>query len=421
MEHAFLILLPLALIFLVSRILCTGCEKLHLPFVIGELLAGILISFIRYIPGQQIITDYTEGGLSFFAKVGVILIMFSAGLGTDVKMVKSTGKAALVITTLGVAVPIGLGFLVSCLFHEGGIGAITSAHAVRYFFYGVILTATSVSVTVATLKEMGKLSGKVGTAIVTAAILDDVIGVILLSFAAGLAGSDVKIGIVILKAVLFFAAAIPLGFLFRALFKKLSAVIPERFLQILGLSLAFTYAYCAEKICGVADITGAYFAGLMLSGTAESKKIDGLCNSLSLFFLPVFFANIGITTEFSGVDINILMFGLCYVVAALVSKVIGCGTGALLCGFSLRESASVGVGMMVRAEVLLICAQKGIQSGMVESNIMPFILMIILVSSLSTPTILKILMGNKGHGHKRPPAEISAGAESSGAPEAISG
>ena len=413
MNAVFTILLPLALIFVLSRLLCAGCKKIHVPFVIGELLAGILISFIRYIPGQGIITDFTEQGLAFFAKIGVILIMFSAGLGTDIKMVKSTGKAALIVTSLGVAVPIGLGFLVAYLFLGKGV-ALTSADAIRYFYYGVILTATSVSVTVATLKEMGKLNGKVGTTIVTAAILDDIIGVILLSFASSLSGADVNVGWVILKTVIFFTVAIPLGFLFRFLMRKLSEKgMPDDFLKVLGLALAFVYAYCAEQLCGVADITGAFFAGLMLSGTAESKKIGSFSDTLCLFFLPVFFANIGITTQFTSLETGMVLFGICYVAAALISKVVGCGAGALLCRFTPKESTAVGVGMMVRAEVLLICAEKGIQSGLVNPNIMPFIIAIILFSSFTTPVILKLMLG-----HRHPAAQLPAVEGADALPEA---
>jgi len=403
MSEVFSILLPLAMIFVLSMVLCALCKKLHIPFVIGELLAGILIGLIKFIPGQTVITSFTENGLSFFAKIGVILIMFSAGLGTDIKMVKKTGKAAIIVTLLGVAVPIAFGFLVACLFLNHGFSGLTSADAVKYFFYGVILTATSVSVTVATLKEMGKLSGKVGTTIVTAAILDDIIGVILLSFASGLSGNGGNVGIVILKTIIFFVVAIPLGFVFRWLFRKLSEKgMSDDFLKVIGIALAFLYAYAAEEFCGVADITGAFFIGLMLSGTKEAKTIDSFTSTLCLFFLPVFFANIGITTEFSSIDTGILLFGICYVLAGLLSKVIGCGSGALICKFTLRESTGVGVGMMVRAEVLLICAQKGIDSGMVNSNIMPFILAIILISSLVTPIILKTMVG---HAPKPLPAE----------------
>jgi len=395
MTQVFSILLPLAMIFVLSRALCAVCKRLRIPFVVGELVAGILIGLIKFIPDQTVITSFSESGLSFFAKIGVILIMFSAGLGTDIKMVKQTGKAAVVVTLLGVAVPIGFGFLTACLFLHHGFGGLSSEQAVSYLFYGVILTATSVSVTVATLKEMGKLSSKVGTTIVTAAILDDIIGVILLSFAAGLGGNGGNVGIVILKTFLFFVVAIPLGLLIRLLFKKLSEKgFPADFLKVIGVALAFLYAYAAEEFCGVADITGAFCIGLMLSGTEEAKKIDSFVGTLSLFFLPIFFANIGITTEFGAIDTGILLFGVCYVLAALFGKVVGCGAGALLCGFDLHESAGVGVGMMVRAEVLLICAEKGIQAGMVNANIMPFILAIILISSLVTPVILKVMVGH---------------------------
>ena len=382
------------MIFLFSRILCAACKKLRVPFVIGELLAGILIGLIKLIPEQTIITPFAQEGLSFFAKIGVILIMFSAGLSADVKMVKRTGKAAVIVTLLGVAVPIGFGFLAACIFLHHGFAGLTSGQAVSYFFYGVILTATSVSVTVATLKEMGKLNGKVGTTIVTAAILDDIIGVILLSFAAGLGGEGGNVGIVILKTVIFFVVAIPLGLAIRLLFKKMSEKgVPADFMKVLGVAIAFLYAYAAEKFCGVADITGAFFIGLMLSGTEEAKNIDAFTNTLALFFVPIFFANIGITTQFSAVDTGILLFGIFYVLAGLSGKVVGCGAGAMLSGFSLRESAAVGAGMMVRAEVLLICAEKGIRSGMVDAGIMPFILAIIFLSSLVTPIVLKFLVG----------------------------
>ena len=385
-------MLPLALIFAVSTVLCSICKKLHIPFVIGELLAGILIGLVRFIPNQLIITDFTQGGLAFFAKIGVILIMFSAGLGTDIKVVRTTGGAAIVITLFGVVVPIGFGFLTAFLFlHEGS--ALTSEQAITYFYYGVILTATSVSVTVSTLKELNKLNTRAGTAIVTAAILDDIVGVILLSLAGSLSGADVNVGLVILKTIAFFVVAIPLGFLIRFAFKKLiQRGISDGFLKILGISVAFVYAYCAEELCGVADITGAFFAGLMLSGTEGGKREDSFVSTLDLFFLPVFFANIGITMEFATVDKAMLLFGVCYVIAALLSKVIGCGGGALLCRFSPSESLGIGVGMMVRAEVLLICAEKGIRSGLVSQGIMPFIIVIILASSLVTPLILKLML-----------------------------
>ena len=209
MEY-FAILLPLGLILLLSKLLSMVCKRFGLPQVIGMLVAGLLLSFIRYIPGQTVFTD-TEGGtlegLSFIAKIGVILIMFSAGLETDLKQFKKMGLPCAVITILGVVVPCGLGFVVATLFN-GGFQNITE-NIYDNLFYGVILSATSVSVTVATLKEMGKLNGKLGASIIAAAILDDIIGVILLSLIIGLkntGGSGAgEVGILVLKMLIFFA------------------------------------------------------------------------------------------------------------------------------------------------------------------------------------------------------------------------
>lgn len=403
----FQILLPLAMILVFSKLLCRVCDKIKLPKVVGMLLAGILVGLINYIPNQTILTPFTKEGLSFFAKIGVIFIMFSAGLGTDLKTVKSTGVASIIITMLGVIVPLALGFVVAGLFN-GGLVGMTKTQVMSNLFYGVVLTATSVSVTVASLKELGKLNGKAGTAIVTAAILDDIIGVILLSFIIGLSGGAESPWKVLLKTLFFFVVAIPAGIGFRYLFKLIHKKFPSKSLiAVLGISLAFVYAYLAERFCGVADITGAYFAGLMLSGMDLTYDVDHTCDHLNLFFLPVFFANIGVSTSFSGMDGNMILFGVCYIFAGLIGKVIGCGGGALICKFNIKDSLAIGVGMMVRAEVLLICAQKGIDNKMISPKIMPFVVMIIIISSFLTPVLLKLLFTErKNKGNSTPGEEL---------------
>jgi len=172
----FEILLPLALILVCTKLFSLLGKKIGLPQVVGMLVAGILLGLIKLIPDQTVFTQDTLMGLSFLAKIGVVLIMFSAGIETDLKQFKSCGAASVVITVLGVIAPMGLGFLVATAFNGGfeNIGA----NVISNLFYGTILAATSVSVTVATLKELGKLNSKVGTSIITAAILDDIIGVI---------------------------------------------------------------------------------------------------------------------------------------------------------------------------------------------------------------------------------------------------
>lgn len=405
------VLLPLALILVMSKLFCIGCRKIGAPQVVGMLLTGLLIGLAKYTPlNDLLLSSSSLEGIGFIAKIGVILIMFSAGLETDLKKIKSTGLASIVITILGVILPLGLGFLVSSLF----FGLNGKQQILQNLFYGTILTATSVSVTIATLKELGKLDTNVGTAIVSAAILDDIIGVIVLSFVIGLSGStqsshnplangicslfnlDISNAtapwMVLLLTVLFFICIFVFGFLVRKLFKYLDEHEQHhRRLPIFGLSICFLFAFCSEKFFGVADITGAFFAGLILASSKQKSYIDRRSEIVSyLIFTPVFFANIGMTLEFGNIDISFVGFGLLFVLAGIAGKVIGCGIGGKICKFSFKESARIGFGMMARAEVCLICAQKGVDSSIISSSIMPFILLLIVLTSFITPLLLKL-------------------------------
>ncbi len=406
--EAFEILLPLALILCLGKLMGLGAHRIGMPAVIGMLLAGILIGLLEYIPWQPLkdalFSPMVKEVLAVFSKLGVVLIMFSAGLGTDLKQLKSTGIASIVITALGVAVPMFFGWLVSSLFFG-------FANVLANLFYGAILTATSVSVTVAVLKELGKLESKVGTSIVAAAVIDDVIGIIILSvltgFASGGEGAEVgwhwfspNAGLVVIKIVLFFVVFIALGVGLRKLFDIMERKAPHnRRVPILSLAACFVYAYCAEKLFGVADITGAYLAGILLGGTlSETPYVENKVDTMGyLFFSPVFFANIGIANieYFSQIDGTFLAFGIVYVVAALLGKLLGCGMGAKLCKFSFHDSFRVGLGMMVRAEVVLICTEKGVACGLVDPAVFPFVICIILLSSILTPIFLKWSYGRE--------------------------
>lgn len=388
------VLLLLAIILALSKLLVKGCEKLNMPSVVGILLAGVLIGFIKYIPGQSIIDATSLEGLGFISKIGVILIMFNAGLGTDMRNIKAVGAPAVLITIAGVIVPMGLGFVVACLFN-GGFGA-PSDVLLDNLFYGTILTATSVSVTVATLKEIGKLNGKAGSTIVTAAILDDIIGVIVLSLVIGMKSGNSGEGVespltVLLKTLAFFVFAIVIGFIFMKVFKIIEKKYPHhRMLPVFGVALCFFFAYASEKWFGVADITGAFAAGIVLSTNPESNYIERKSDIMGyMIFTPVFFSNIGITTEFGAIDGSMVAFGICFILAGLVGKVIGCGGAASICKYGVKDSFRVGVGMMARAEVALVCAQKGVENGMISSSIMPFIVLMIIISSFATPIILR--------------------------------
>lgn len=422
------LLLPLALILLLSKLLQMGCKRVKMPQVVGMLLAGIIIAFIDKIPGINLLNDSARAGIKFLAEIGVVLIMFSAGLGTNLNSIKSSGISAIVVTSLGVIVPMGLGFLVAGLFNGFG-GTITLEDGLTVsktwsnLFYGVILTATSVSVTVATLKEMHRLNGKAGTIIISAAILDDIIGVIVLSVVLSLSGAGSSgentlgslmcsndVVAVFLNVLFFFIFTIAIGVGIHYLFKYLNKKKPHtRRLPIFGLAFCFFMAFASEKFFGVADITGAYFAGLALAGIGHhinpirdvladdtSDYIERKSDVLSyMIFSPIFFANVGINADFSGLKATMIGFGCCYILAGLLGKVLGCGIGAKITGNHLNDSIRIGIGMMARAEVALICANKGIDAGLVDSGMSTFIVIMIIVSSFVTPLILKLTYKNE--------------------------
>ena len=333
--------------------------------------------------------------------------MFSTGLSTDLKQLKSSGAASVVITLFGVVVPMALGTLVAWAFHQGG-------GFLGYLFYGAILTATSVSVTVAALKELGKLNTKVGTSIVAAAVIDDVIGIIILSVLTGFtpaAGGESPLvsfmpswwenaawWLVCLKILAFFVLAVGTGILLRKLFNKIERKYPHnRRVPILAIGACFVYSYVAEKVFGVADITGAYVAGIMLGGTLqETPYVEDKADMLGyMFFSPIFFATIGMNLNFSGFSASFVLFGVCYVVAALVGKLGGCSLAAKLCHYSNKDSLRVGCGMMVRAEVVLICTDKGIAANLVDPAVYPFVFFIIIATSILAPLFLKLSYKNE--------------------------
>lgn len=405
--EAFEILLPLALILCLGKLMGLGAHRVGMPAVIGMLAAGILIGLLKYVPWEPFHEAFFGEDitlvLSVMSKIGVVLIMFSTGLGTNLKELKQSGAAAVVITLFGVLVPMLFGWLTASLFFG-------FSNVLSNLFYGAILTATSVSVTVAVLKELGKLDTKVGTSIVAAAVIDDVIGIVILSvltgFSSGAEGETgwswfrPNAGMVVIKIVLFFIVAIALGVGLRKLFDIMERRAPHnRRVPILLLAACFLYAYCAEKLFGVADITGAYIAGILLGGTlSETPYVESKVDTMGyLFFSPIFFANIGIANidYFSQITVQFLAFGLVFVAAALLGKLLGCGLGAKLCKFTFHESFRVGLGMMVRAEVVLICAEKGVASGLVDPAVFPFVILIILVSSIATPLLLKWSYGRE--------------------------
>ena len=375
----------LAIIIVFAKFFGVLARKCKAPQVVGEIIAGLLIGPCVLGLVQQ--SDFLTG----MAEVGVVLLMFSAGLETDLKELMKTGPIAFLIACCGVFVPLVGGTLLYMGFY--GTAPWGSEKFFTAVFIGVIMTATSVSITVQALKELGRLKGRVGTTILSAAIIDDVIGIVVLTFVIGFKHPDSNPGKVVLNTVLFFVVAIAVGFILYKIFRKLDDKYPHtRRIPIMGLALCFAFAYIAETYFGIADITGAYVAGIILCSIRDSSYIDEKMEVSSyMIFGPVFFASIGLKTNIDSLDGKILLFSLGFVLVALITKIIGCGLMARICRFSAADSLKIGVGMMTRGEVALIVAQKGLSVGVLSPVYFTSVILLIIVSSVLTPIVLKLL------------------------------
>lgn len=375
----------MAIIFIFAKAFGLLARKLKAPQVVGEIVAGLIIG--PSVLGLVKLNDF----LSICAEIGVILLMFSAGLGTNLKELLKTGPKALAIACAGVFVPLAGGTLLYSCFY--GFAEVGSEKFLTAVFIGVIMTATSVSITVETLKELGKLKSELGTTILSAAIIDDVIGILVLTFVIGFKDPKTNPLNVVLSTLAFFAVTVVVGFLLYKLFKAIDRKYPRsRRVPILALALCFIFAYCAEKFFGIADITGAYAAGIVLCRLRDSEYIEEKMDINSyMIFGPIFFASIGLKTRVDGITFDLVLFSVAFVLVALVAKIIGCGATSRLCGFKGREALKIGVGMMTRGEVALIVAQKGLAVGMISSQYFTAVILLIIVSSIATPILLKLL------------------------------
>ncbi len=382
----------LAIIIAAAEIFGLIARKIKLPQVVGQILAGLLIG--PCLLGWANNTEYVQ----IFAEVGVILLMFSAGLETNIKTLIKTGPIALLMAVMGVFVPLALGTVLTMAFH--GWEKVGTEAFYRAMFIGVIMTATSVSITVQTLKELGKLKTELGTTIVSAAIIDDVIGIVVLTVVLGAAeGSGSGVGMILLKTLLFFVCAGIVGFLLYKIFTFLDKRYPHmRRVVIFSIALCFALSYVAEKYFGIADITGAYVAGVILCNLNDSHYVDRRVGITSyLFFGPIFFAGIGLKTDISSMSWSLLAFGLLFVIGAILGKIIGCGFAAKITKHTWKESLICGIGMMTRGEVALIVAQKGLDAGIIPAEDFTPVILLIIFTSVLTPILLKLLFkSNKG-------------------------
>ncbi len=383
--ETFEIFRSLAIIVVFAKLFGILARTCKAPQVVGEIIAGLIVG--PSILGLVSTNDF----LLQMAEIGVVLLMFSAGLGTDLKELLKTGPIATLIACAGVFIPLGGGYLLYTCFY--GYAPTGDLEFYKALFTGVIMTATSVSITVETLKELGYLKSNVGTTVLAAAIIDDIIGIIVLTFVIGFKSPDSNVGNVVLKTVLFFVFSIVVGFISYHLFKYFDKKwTHKRRIPIFGLAYCFAFAYIAEKYFGIADITGAYFAGIILCSIQDSDYIARKADVNSyMLFGPIFFASIGLKTDIADFSPEILFFSICFVLVALVTKIIACGLVAKVCRFNFGDSLKIGVGMMTRGEVALIVSQKGLSVGLLEPVYFTSVILLIIVSSITTPIILKLL------------------------------
>ncbi len=397
-------LLSIALILISTKVLGLFSKKIKLPQVVGALIAGVIMgpACFGWIHNTEM--------LSCLSEIGVIVLMFAAGLETDINELKRTGKASFLIALIGVIVPMLGGAAAAYFFND----SVDGNKMLQNIFIGIILTATSVSITVETLKEMGKLSTPAGNAILGAAIIDDILGIIALTMVISMADSSVSIGMVLLKILGFFVFTFVAAVGYHYAFKKWTDNNPIKLRRYVVISFAFclVLAYCAEEFFGVADITGAFFAGLAISGTNKADYVTKRFDTLSYLLLsPIFFASIGLKVVLPKMNLEIVLFTVIICLVAVLTKVIGCGLGAKICKYSNKEALQIGVGMISRGEVALIVANKGEAVGLMSDKFFAPIVIMVVLTTIITPVLLKLVFKDKNDAGKAEEKEPAVAAK----------
>jgi Kef-type K+ transport system membrane component KefB len=386
MDTTLQMLLPLAGILLGAKAAAQISFRLGLPAVFGELLLGLALgpSLLGWLAPSQT--------LHLLADIGVILLMFKAGLETDMVAMRQVGKAATLTAVGGVVLPLFGGLAIGMAF------GMEWHHAL---FLGAVLTATSVSISAQTLRELGRLRSHEGATILGAAIIDDVLGVLVFAVVMSLSGEGNML-FTLGKMVLFFPIAWFIG-------DKLIPIVvrweqrlhhPEASLALL-FGIVLIYAWAAEALGSVATITGAYLLGVVVARHADESHIihSGTSAIGYAFFIPIFFINIGLQAHAEGLIAAPLLTTI-LIVLAIVTKIAGCGVGAWLGKLRPRASFQVGVGMISRGEVALVIAGAGLAGGLVDQAIFSVLIVVTLATTLVTPPLLRLAMG----AHKAPRA-----------------
>jgi len=393
------VLLSVGIIVIVAKYFGVLAKKVGIPQVAGMIVAGLILRFLpnfRNFGSTDANPVFNEANhfISYMSEIGVILIMFSAGLGTNLKSLVKSGFKATLIATCGVFIPLLMGAVLGlCFFGSDGWGTQSFFKCV---FIGAILTATSVSITVAVLKELGKIKSDIGQTIISAAIIDDVIGIVVLTIILGVSSGKGGYLLIILKTLAFFICAIIAGFIVYRLFRWYDRRHPRsRRIPIYALGVALIFAFCAEHFFGIADITGAYIAGVVFCSLSDASYMESKIDiNAYMIFSPIFFASIGLKTDLSGMNLQLLWFSILFVIVGCISKIIGCGGMAKILGYKWKECLEIGEGMMVRGEVALIVATKGLSAGLIDSKYFTSVILLIIVSSMLVPVLLKKTFSN---------------------------
>ncbi len=399
MTHLLQLLLVLALIVAAAKLSGAAANRVGQPAVFGEILAGLVLGptmldvlgwpvfASAMLPAHGPAPGPLIGSLRDLAEIGVILLMFIAGLETDLVEMRRVGKVAFWAAFGGVILPLGGGALTAMAF---GLPFFWTG-----LFIGTILTATSVSISAQTLMELNALRSREGSTILGAAVIDDVMGIILLSvvvaFARATGGiSMVEIAWIVLRMLLFFGAAILLGRYFERVAAWADRLAVSQGLLAVVLVVALLYAWAAEYVGGVAAITGSYLAGVLFAQTRFKSAIDHGIHPLTYSMLvPVFFISIGLLANGRALGSQVL-FTVLLVIVAIVAKAVGCGVFARMFGFTTSESVRVGVGMISRGEVGLIVAGYGLANGLIGIDVFSASVIVVLATTMITPPLLRL-------------------------------
>lgn len=354
-------------------------KRLGLPSVIGQLLVGILLGggVLNIIHSDVLVTEFSE--------IGVILLMFLAGIESDLSILKKYLKPSLLVAIFGIILPIVLGFI---------SGKITNFTINESIFLGIILTATSVSISVEVLKELNCLDTKEGATILGAAVIDDILSVLLVSFSitflvGGEANSSSSSLFIIIEQLLYF---ILIYFLVKRiapfLLKLSTKIYGNSSIIIMSLIICLSMAFLADLV-GLSSVIGAFFAGIAVSQTSVKEKINYNIEALGYsIFIPVFFVSIGLNVSFQEFR-HQWKFILVLSIIAILSKLFGGFIGAKITNFNVNSALMVGAGMISRGEMALIILQLGFKSSLVPPNYYSSIVLVILITTLFSPIILK--------------------------------